>query len=251
MLSAVILAFVIVAQLQGKGPSIRRIAGLNAIDEAIGRATEMGRTVLMVPGIDGLTIPTLQAMSIFGYITRKIASFGNQCVMTTADSSVTGVAREVIREAYVDAGRPELFNSEDVRFLSDSQFSFASGVAGLISREKPAASFLFGAFYAESLIITEVGQRSGAIQVAGTSQTTQLPFFIVTCDYVILGDEFYAASAYISRSPTLLGSIVGQDYCKLLFLVAIIAGALAATALQYLGPHPPEILKIVANWLRP
>ena len=101
--------------------------------------------------------------------------------------------------------------------MTGQQFAFASGVAGvIIIREKVAASFLFGAFFAESLIFAEVGQQVGAVQVAGTTETNQIPFFIAACDYVIIGDEFYAASAYLSREPTLLGSIVGQDYCKLL-----------------------------------
>src|SRR5207253_11492023 len=60
-----------------------------------------------------------------------------------------------------------------IRFLSDQQFAFASGVAGLIYREKVATSFLFGYYYAESLIMAEVGNQVGAIQVAGTVQTTR------------------------------------------------------------------------------
>jgi hypothetical protein len=237
--SLVILARILFAR-SGKLPTIRRIAGLNAIDEAVGRATEMGRPILMVPGVGGIgsdpldTIPTLNAMSIFSYITRIIAKFGTHSIMATADPVVTGVAEDVLRDAYNEAGKPELFSTEDVRFLSDRQFAFASGVAGLVEREKPAANFLIGAFYAESLILAEMGQRVGAIQIAATNQTVQLPFFIATCDYVLIGDEFYAASAYISKNPELLGSIVGQDYCKVFIVAAIILGTVAASLI---GSH--------------
>ena len=237
LFSALILGRVLLARY-GKLPTIRRIAGLNAIEEAVGRATEMGRPILMVPGVGGIgsdpldTIPTLNAMSIFSYITRIIAKFGTHSVMATADPVVTGVAEDVLRDAYNDAGKPELFNTDDVRFLSDRQFAFASGVAGLVERERPAATFLIGAFYAESLILAEMGQRVGAIQIAGTNQTVQLPFFIASCDYVLIGDEFYAASAYISKNPELLGSIVGQDYCKLLIILAIFIGTIAVSLLD-------------------
>jgi hypothetical protein len=214
-------------------PTIRRIPGLNAIDEAIGRSTEMGRPVLMVPGISGFDIVTLQALSIFSYIAKAVAQFGNRCILTTIDPAVQGVAEETLRDAYESAGRPELFDVDDVRFLSGQQFAFASGVAGIIYRERVATSFMLGNFYAESLILAENGQMAGAIQIAGGPQTTQLPFFIASCDYVLLGDEFYAASAYISRNATLLGSIVGQDYCKLLMISAALIGAICATFLQW------------------
>ena len=208
----------------GKVPIIRRIAGLNAIDEAVGRATEMGRPVLMVPGITGLDVPTLQALSIFSQIARSIARFGNRVIVPCADPVVTGLAEETVRDAYSDAGRPDLFHEEDVRYLTSQQFAFAAGVAGILNRERVAASFLFGNFFAESLIFAEVGQQVGAVQIAGTPKTEQIPFFIAACDYVIIGDEYYAASAYLSRNPTYLGSIVGQDYCKLLLLGIVLIG---------------------------
>ena len=245
ILSAIILYKIVTAQ-RGKTPTIRRIAGLNAIDEAVGRATEMGRPILMVPGIQGLDIPALQGLNIFGHIARAVARFGNRTILAVADSTLVGVGEEVIRDAYTAAGRPELFHAEDVRFLSDRQFAFASGVVGVIEREKVAASFLMGAFFAESLIITEVAQRVGAIQVAATNQFTQLPFFIATCDYVLLGDEFYAASAYLSRNPTLLGSIVGQDYAKLLILIVVVLGAIAATFMALFGHD--SLVSTQAHW---
>jgi hypothetical protein len=248
ILSVIILVKILTAQL-GRVPSIRRIAGLNAIDEAVGRATEMGRPVLMVPGIDGLGIPALNALNIFSHIARSVAKFGNRTILAVIDPPLVGIGEEVIRESYAHAGRPELFSPDDVRFLSDRQFSFAAGCAGLMEREKVAATFLMGAFFAESLILAETGQRVGAIQVAATPSTTQLPFFIASCDYVLLGDEFYAASAYVSKNPTLLGSIVGQDYCKVGMLLAVVAGTVAATILgKWPHIHAAKHLQDFIEW---
>jgi hypothetical protein len=154
------------------------------------------------------------------------------------------VAEEVIREAYAAEGRPELFNPDDIRFLSDRQFAYASGVVGIMNREKVAANFFFGYFYAESLILGEAGTQIGAIQVAGTPATTQLPFFIVSCDYTILAEEFYAATAYLSREPILLGSLVGQDWSKVALAVFIVVGVLLSTLL---GPQSPVITALTAQ----
>ncbi|MBV9852182.1 MAG: hypothetical protein JO250_21155 [Armatimonadetes bacterium] len=256
----VLLSLIIVVRIllgrHGAAPFIRRIAGLNAIDEAVGRATEMGRPVVMVPGISGLDIVTLQALSIFSYVARNVARFGNRTIVPTIDGLTTGVAQETLRDAYADSGRPDLFHEDDVRYLTDQQFPFALGVAGLLTRERAAASFLFGTFAAEALIMAEVGQEVGAVQIAGTPSTTQIPFFIAACDYVIIGDEYYAATAYISRDRTLLGSIVGQDYCKLILLAVALLGCVAFTWYQWLTQHHHagpliEHLKYIVNYFKP
>lgn len=220
---------------------IRRITGLNALEEAIGRATEMGRPMVGITGLGGIDIVTLQALSIVTYVVKKAARYGARMIAPVNDTTFLPVAQEAIRDAYTMGGRPDLYNSEDVPFLSNRQFSFAASVAGMILREKAAACFFFGSFYAEALIFAEAGQQVGAIQVAGTPQTLQIPFFIASCDYVIIGDEYYAAGAYLSREPTAMGSIVGQDICKLMLFLTIVAGAISVLF--------PPFAHSLAQWL--
>jgi len=64
---------------------------------------------------------------------------------------------------------------------------------------------------------------AGSIQIAGTDQVSQLPFFVVACDYTLLGEELYAASAYLGREPLLLGTLKAQDYLKAIVLVCMVA----------------------------
>ncbi len=219
----------ILTAMHGKVPFIRRIAGLNAIDEAIGRATELGRPILMVPGLSGLDIVGLQALNIFGYVTRNAAKFASPIRLCVSDAALYAVGQETIQDAYRSEGKPELYDADSVQFVSGEQFAFAAGVSGIIHREHVAATFLMGAFYAESLIFAETANMVGAIQVAATTSTTQTPFFVAACDYVIIGDEFYAASAYLSREPVAVGSLVAQDYAKLIFMGFVVLGLIAFT----------------------
>jgi hypothetical protein len=96
-------------------------------------------------------------------------------------------------------------------------------------REKPATVFLLGAFFAESLILAETGNYVGAIQIAGTARPAQLPFFIAACDFTLIGEELFAASAYLSGEPKALGSLKGQDVGKGIAMAAIVIGVLAAS----------------------
>ncbi len=140
------------------------------------------------------------------------------------------VNQEIVKEAYSEAGRPEQYKEDNIFFVTQSQFGYVAAVDGIMMREKPATNFYMGYYFAESLILAETGAMSGAIQIAGTDAVTQLPFFITSCDYCLMGEELYAAGAYLSREPKLLGSIKGQDWSKFIAGVFIIVGTLLAAA---------------------
>jgi hypothetical protein len=224
LLFAALIVFSIRKAQSGTSYAIRRIPGLTAIDEAIGRAIEMGRSVLLSQGLGAVDVITLQAVAICTSIARQVAKFGGRVKLPIYSAPLFPLVEESVGQAYADEGRPDAFSSEDMAFFAGQQFAYAAGVSGMIHREKPAATFYFGTFFAESLILAENAMQVGAIQVAGTPSTTQIPFFIAACDYVIIGDEYYAATAYITRQPTLLGSIVGQDRVKLLLLLLGLIG---------------------------
>lgn len=228
-LFSAIIVYMVVAAQKGRQFFIRRIPGLTAVDEAVGRATEMGRPILMSVGMGGIDIVTLQALAICANIAQTAAKFGNRVVVPLRDSALIPVAEDAISNAYASVGRSDVYSPDDVRFLSSDQFAYAAGVAGIINRDRVAATFFFGTFFAEALIMAENANQVGAIQVAGTPSTTQIPFFIAACDYVIIGDEFYAATAYLTRQPTLLGSMVGQDRVKGILLVLFLLGATLLT----------------------
>ncbi len=116
-----------------------------------------------------------------------------------------------------------------IYYVTDEQFGYVAAVSGKMVREKPAACFYLGQFYAESLILAETGNSIGAIQIAGTAMPAQLPFFVAACDYTLIGEEFYAASAYLSGEAHQLGSLKGQDVGKAVVGVLVIVGCLLAT----------------------
>jgi hypothetical protein len=211
---------------KGKSLFVRRIAGLDAVEEAVGRATEMGRPIIYVPGLGGVSeIATIASLNILGEVAKKVAQYDSALLVPNRDPIVYTVAREMVKESYAKAGRPDAFKADSVFFITSEQFAYAAAVDGLMAREKPATNFFLGVFWAESLVLAETGAQTGAIQIAGTDSVYQLPFFITACDYTLIGEELYAASAYLSREPLLLGSLKGQDYGKLVILAIVTIGS--------------------------
>jgi len=215
-------------------PAIRKIAGMDAIQEAVGRATEMGRPVHFSPGIAGLATDTgpqtLAGLTVLAHVAELTAKYKTTLWTTIRQAEVQPLATEIVRQAYMKAGVPDDFDPDKIIYLSGTQFAYASGVVGLMHREKVAANIMIGGFWAESLLFAEGAYQVGAIQVAGTAQTSQLPFFVAACDYCLIGEEILAAGAYLSRDPLQIGGLWGEDYGKAIAIILVAIGLVLSLA---------------------
>jgi hypothetical protein len=221
-----------IVQMRGaeKLPELRIIPGLSAIEEAIGRATEIGRPIHFSPGIGGMSErdpdQIMASMQFLQHVSKLAGQYRTPLITTICHPEVFPVAEEVARHGFTQAGAPELYTSDTVRFISSANMAYAAGVLGIFQREKPAANFMIGAWYAETMMIAEAAAQAGAIQIGGTARMAQLPYLVVVCDYTLLGEEVYAGGAYLSGDRLQLGSLAGQDMCKLLCVAAVAIGVI-------------------------
>jgi len=230
LIFAALVYIMVRAARKGKKLYIRPIAGIEEIDNALGRATEMGRPILFVPGLSSISdVATLAGLAILSRVAKKAAEYDTKILVPVRDYIVLPIAQEIVKEAHYEAGRPDTYDKNSVFFITTAQFAFVSGVNGIMIREKTATNFYMGMFWAESLLMTETGSMTGAVQIAGTDAVSQLPFFITTCDYTLIGEELYAASAYLSRQPLILGTLKAQDYVKLLIVISVVVGTILST----------------------
>lgn len=229
---AIIIFFIATYLVKARAETkIRKVAGLNAVDEAIGRATEMGRPVLFTPGWGGdIQRPTtIAALNILNLVAEKTASYNCDLIFPTHDPVIMSAAEETIQNAYINAGHPDLFKPDNIYYTTSSQFGYAAAVDGAITRIEPATVMLLGTFEGEALILAETANSVGAMQIAGTDSTIQLAFFLVACDYTLIGEELFAASGYLSGDEKIVSSIKAQDYMKIIIIALLVAGGILAT----------------------
>ncbi len=222
---------------------LRRIPGLDAVDEAIGRATELGKPILYLTGAGDMSEPaTIAAAVILGRVAKRVAAYETDLLVPHRDPIVMAVCQEITKQSYLEAAKPDAFKEDSNFFITTDQFSYTAAVDGIMLRRKPAANFFMGSYFAESLLLTETGASTGAIQIAGTDSDHQLPFFVTTCDYTLIGEELYAASAYLSREPVQVGTLRGQDMGKGFILAVLALGTLLATVGVLFGTDLPLII---------
>ena len=220
---------------------VRRLAPIDAIEEGIGRAVELGRPVHWTPGYgsaehgggvgstSGLSL--LSGMTILAYVAKICAQRGAELIATFANPELVPLASELVKDAYVSENKLDEFKSENIRFISSRQYAFSTGLLGLFQRERIATNIMTGDIKAEALIVAEGAQIAGAFQVAGSDGTTQLPVIFAICDYTLIGEEFFAAAAYLSNDPINRGALRGQD----VFKFGLIIFTIVATIVTFLG----------------
>ncbi|HVK77610.1 MAG TPA: DUF6754 domain-containing protein [Kofleriaceae bacterium] len=238
LISGFVWFYVRVAKARPKDIYVRRMPGVDALEDAVGRSTEMGRPVLYVTGLEEIQdLMTIASLLILGHVSELTANYDTEIKVANYYPMTMVVAEEIVRQGYANAGRVDAHRPENVLFITAEQFAFAAGVNGLILRDKPATNIYFGKFFGESLLLAETGYTTGAIQIAGTAELAQLPFFIAACDYTLIGEELYATSAYLSREPTLLANLKAGDAFKMIAMAFIVvAVALATMGIYDLGP---------------
>ncbi len=214
---------------KGKNIFVRKIGGIDAIDEVVGRSVELGRPISFTSGLAGVGPVFYACLGVLRHIARKVARLNAKLFVPCSDPEVLVLSDVTVQNAYKKEKRFANYDLNTVRYLSSSQFAFSSGYIGLIQRENVGGAFLFGTYAAESLVLASAGQQIGAMQVAATTSNEQIPFFVTTCDHTLIGEELFAAGAYLSKDPIQTGSLRTQDIIKVFLLTLIFTGTCIST----------------------
>lgn len=214
---------------EGRTWEIRPLEGLDAVEEGIGRSAEMGRPILLLPGIGGLnSAQTIAGLTMYGEVTEKAALIGIDTHTIMTSTQAVTVAEAIARDALQRAGKPEMYSpGKYVRWYGGGQFVYAVGAAGHIMEMKPALLIYMGYFLADVIVTAEMGSRVGAVSIGSTTDQSATPLMGMFCDYMLIGEEMYAASAEITGDPLATATLAGEDWMKILLLGLMIVGVLA------------------------
>jgi hypothetical protein len=209
-------------------PQLRPIPGYDASQEYMGQATESGRAVHVSMGTGGVgtavSMESLAGITVLEHIAARALATGLEPIVTISDPSLLPVAQDVVRDACRAQGYPEGYDRACVRFIASDKVAYAAGVGDILGHAQVAANVMVGSFGDEYLLISEVGARNGLRQVGGTTSTQILPFVYASTDDALIGEEIFAAGAYLLDKTSHLASLATQDWLRTAIIFTIVIG---------------------------
>lgn len=235
LLSVPLLYFALLRIRAGHRPHLRPMPAFDALLGMSSQAAESGQAVHVGLGTGGIAGPdtavSLAGLTALEHLADQAARCESRLIVTVADPTLLPAAQEVLRRAYERQGKAEAFSPYQVRLLAPDPTAYAAGIMGILEGEDPLANVTIGAFSDEYLLIGETGVKKGVEQVAGTDDPATLALMHVTADQVLIGEEIFAAGAYLRRSPESMAGLIVQDVWRYLLVLAILVGVLWQTLL--------------------
>ena len=226
-----VLVYYVMKQVDTTKVYLRKIAGLEAIDEVAGRCAEMGKPVHTTLGSRAQVVSEhvsafISGLSIVNYLAQLTARYDGRIMATVMRAEGMPLIEDTIRSAYAAEGKlDQLDIRQSVIYCGEEKNAFYATASGLIVREEAAGNIMVGPFGAsESTYILTAAANVGAIQVGGSNRLNVMPMHAAIADYLIIGEELYAAGAYLSKDPDSIASLVATDWVKYFLLGYILLG---------------------------
>lgn len=232
---------------------LRPLPGYEALKRILGQAAEAGLPIHLSIGIAGIgdrqTADTTAGLYVLDYIAERAAISAIPPIVTLSHPTALPAAMDVLRRAYRRQGNPEEYDPTRARWIAPDPnlstgfspnpsvhggpqtdaFAYAAGTMHLLSRQKLIANVMVGSFGDEFLLLGETGARQHLDQIAGTSAPEVLPFVYTSVTHPLIGEEIFAAGAYLQNRLSHVSSLIAQDVMRWFIVAAILAGVLLKT----------------------
>ncbi|MBF6614217.1 MAG: hypothetical protein IVW55_13915 [Chloroflexi bacterium] len=210
---------------------LRRIPAYDATRTGLARAAETGHAVHTSPGTGRVgaagisTASTLAGLATVESMARVSAITGAPVQATTNDAVAFSLTDSALRRGYQRAGWPLEGERDGARFLTHNDpLAYVAAAAEVVNQQKVTHAVMAGQFGPEVLLLTEAQRRTGAQQIAGSSEHQGLAILFITTEYPLLGEEIFASGAYLEQRTTNIATLLAQDGLRWVIVALILIG---------------------------
>ena len=220
----------------GSPPYRRPLAALDLLRNALRRGAETGRPTHISPGSgmpggvagSGAVSAELLAGILLAERAATEACRNSAPLLVSSGDAVAHLAlRGGVRQAYHAQGQPQAYHPQQVQLLAHHDgLAYATALSTLYAREQLEASTLVGSFQQELLLPGEEAAQRDLPQIAGSTNAQALPLMILSTPTTLIGEEIYAAEAYLAPPGPAQARLLTQDLLRTLVILLLILGLL-------------------------
>lgn len=226
---AAILLLVLTFIKRKSPPAFREIAALTRLKRAAGLAVEDGTRLHVSLGRGGLVTPrgaaSLSALALLRQIGEQTSTSDRPPIATSGDPVLAALSQDTLQAAYQAAGVEELFQHTSGRLGGLTPFSYAAGAMTVARQEQVSTDVVMGDFGPEVGLLTEASERENATLIAAASDPSAQSILFASTSEPLVGEELFAAPAYIGNDPAQRASLQVQDVLRWLIILALLAAA--------------------------
>lgn len=226
------LIFLFAVPLRGKaGRAQRESTAFTRLKRIVGLAVEAGKRLHISLGSGNLSDiqagSALIGLTVLERCARAASVSDRPPVATSGDSLLSILGQDVGDRTFRRLGTDQMVDAINSRLTGLTPFAYAAGALPVIYDEKVTANILVGHFGAEAALLAEAGERTGSLTIAGSDSLPGQAVLVATAQEPLIGEDLYAAGAYLGAGHFHGASLRAQDILRWLIILVIILGALA------------------------
>lgn len=226
---AIALLAVVLGAIAARRVPLRPNMTYATLQRSVSETIESGRGVHVSLGGstigDEKTLTALAAAEVAFTAVSRAAPGDLPALITTADPIVLGVAQDRLRRAYTLRDKPFTYRSTLAQYYPGGALSMAmaAGVGAALVDEDMLTNILVGTFGAEMSLIAEAAARYDRTLFAQSARLEGQAVAYAATAAPLIGEELYAAPAYLEPTQINVGSALAQDALRYLVVGAIVA----------------------------
>jgi hypothetical protein len=225
---ALIVLF-IVYERSHQGRPLRSIPAFDRFKREIGLAVEAGKRLHISLGRGTLTgqeaASALVGLQVLERVSRTASISDRPPVTTSGDGSLAILSQDTTRSVFRSIGSESQYDPSAGRMSGLTPFAYAAGTIPVILDEQVAATIIAGHLGSEVALITDVSERNGSLTLAGSDNLSAQAVIYATAEEPLIGEELYAAGAYLNAGAAHQASLRAQDIIRWVLIIIILAGA--------------------------
>lgn len=217
--------------LRRRSPGVfRDIDAYNRLNRAVGRAVEDGTRLHISIGRGNLFTSrggsALAGLAMIRQLSERTSLSDNPPIVTSGDASLTILSQDTLQSGYRAAGAEEQYRFTTGRLTGLTPFAFAAGTLPITSDENVSTNVVIGDLGAESALLVESADREDIDLIAASDNLSAQSVLYAASQDPLIGEELFAAGAYVGAGATHEASLHVQDVMRWLVILAILGGAL-------------------------
>jgi hypothetical protein len=226
---ALIIIFTIIGRRRPK-PNLREIRAFARVGNAIGKAVEAGKRLHIsigwgkISGLQGGS--SLIGLSVLERISRTASISDRPPIATSGNGSLTIMSQDTLRGTLHEINADSQYDPDSGRVTGLTPYSYAAGTIPVIYDDQVSTTIIAGHFGSEVALITDASERINALSLAGSDDISAQAVLYATADEPLIGEEIFAAGAYLKAGPVHAASLHAQDVFRWVLSGIILVGAL-------------------------